>query len=216
MLFSRRFWNLYLPLPVLLVHFPHCDQSDHLIKSFLPRNTYPQWTAWGAQNTCSGHKFRSPPPFPAAQSSGSLYWLRGFSAEINTCGWRFFFWPKINSVISPTLCKLLGFPGGAVVKNSSAKARDVGLVLDREDSPGGENDNPRQYSCLGNPVDRGAWRPTVHGVAQSRMWLSTRVVGYYIQQLPLDTPVKASDFCDTLSSVHSAVEAKEHSVFLLV
>ena len=148
---------------------------------------------------------------PAPLPSSSVFWVTlltgGISEEINTCGWRFFFWPKINSVISPTLCKLLGFPGRAVVKNSSAKARDVGLVLDREDSPGGENDNPRQYSCLGNPVDGGAWRPTVHGIAQSRMWLSARVVGYYIQQLPPDTPVKASNFCDTLSSVLSAVGA---------
>ena len=33
-------------------------------------------------------------------------------------------------------------------------------------SPGVENDNPLQYSCLGNPMDRGAWRATVHGVAK--------------------------------------------------
>ena len=35
--------------------------------------------------------------------------------------------------------------------------------LDREDSPGGENGNPLQYSCLGNPMDRGARQVTVHG-----------------------------------------------------
>ena len=34
-------------------------------------------------------------------------------------------------------------------------------------SPGEENGNPFQYSCLGNPMDRGAWRATVHGVAES-------------------------------------------------
>ena len=39
-------------------------------------------------------------------------------------------------------------------------------------SPGEGNDNPPQYSCLGNPTDRGAWRATVHGVAKSQTQLS--------------------------------------------
>ena len=39
-------------------------------------------------------------------------------------------------------------------------------------SPGGGNDNPLQYSCLGNPMDRGAWRDTVHGVTKSWTQLS--------------------------------------------
>ena len=38
-------------------------------------------------------------------------------------------------------------------------------------SPGGGHDNPLQYSCLDNPMDRGAWWATVLGVAKSRMWL---------------------------------------------
>ena len=44
-----------------------------------------------------------------------------------------------------------------------------------EDSPGGGNDNPCQYSCLKNPMDRGAWWATAHEVAKSRTWLSARV-----------------------------------------
>ena len=36
-----------------------------------------------------------------------------------------------------------------------------------EDSPGGGSGNPLQYSCLGNPMDRGAWWTTLHGVAES-------------------------------------------------
>ena len=43
--------------------------------------------------------------------------------------------------------------------------------LGQEDSPGGGNDNPFQYSYLGNPMDRGAWWVTVHGVAKSQTWL---------------------------------------------
>jgi len=44
--------------------------------------------------------------------------------------------------------------------------------LGREDSPGGGNGNPLQYSHLGNPTDRGAWWATVHGVVKSWTWLS--------------------------------------------
>ena len=39
-------------------------------------------------------------------------------------------------------------------------------------SPGGGNGSPLQYSCLGNPIDRGAWLATVHGIAKSQTWLS--------------------------------------------
>ena len=46
--------------------------------------------------------------------------------------------------------------------------------LGQEDSPGGGNGNPLQYSCLGSPVDIGTWRATVRGVAKSQMQLSTR------------------------------------------
>ena len=56
------------------------------------------------------------------------------------------------------------FPGGSVIKNSPAKAGDMGSIPKSRRSPGGGNGNPLQYSCLGNPTDRGAWQATVHGV----------------------------------------------------
>ena len=62
------------------------------------------------------------------------------------------------------------FPGGAVVQNPNARegdARDRSLIPGSRKSPGEENDNPLQYSCLENPMDRGAWRATVYGVAES-------------------------------------------------
>ena len=55
------------------------------------------------------------------------------------------------------------------VKNSPANAgdlRDVGSVPGLGRSPGGGNDNPLQYSCLENSIDRGAWWTIVHGVAK--------------------------------------------------
>ena len=55
---------------------------------------------------------------------------------------------------------MLGFPGGASGKNPPANVgdiRDVGSIPRSERSPGGEHGNPLQYSCLENPMDRGAW-----------------------------------------------------------
>ena len=64
--------------------------------------------------------------------------------------------------------RLEGFPGGSVVKNLPANAGDVGSIPGSGRSVGGGNDNPLQYSCLGNPMDRGAWRAVVHGVTKSQ------------------------------------------------
>ena len=56
------------------------------------------------------------------------------------------------------------FPGGSVVKNLLAHAGDMGLIPGLGRSPGEGNGIPLQYSCLGNPMDRGAWLSVVHGV----------------------------------------------------
>ena len=53
-----------------------------------------------------------------------------------------------------------------VVKNLPVSAGDLGLMPGSGRSPGEGNDNPVQYSCLGNPMDRGAWQATVHGVTK--------------------------------------------------
>ena len=58
----------------------------------------------------------------------------------------------------------MGFPGGSVVRNLPAKAGDVGLIPGLGRSPGEGNGNPLQYSCLGNPMNRGAWWATVQEV----------------------------------------------------
>ena len=59
-----------------------------------------------------------------------------------------------------------------VVKNPPANAGDAGSVLGWGRSPGVENGNPLQYSCLENSMDRGPWQATVHGVAKSQIPLS--------------------------------------------
>ena len=63
-------------------------------------------------------------------------------------------------------------PGGTVVKNLPANAgdaRDVDSIPGSEESSEGGNGNPLQYSCLENPLDRGAWWATVYGVTELDM-----------------------------------------------
>ena len=62
---------------------------------------------------------------------------------------------------------ILGFPGGSVGNESAFNAGDPTLIPGSGRSPGEGNGNPLQYSQLGNPMDRGAWRATVRGVAKS-------------------------------------------------
>ena len=73
----------------------------------------------------------------------------------------------------------LGFPGGSVGKESACNARDLGSIPRSGRSPGEGNGNPPQYSCLENPMDRGAWQAIVHRVAKSQThlkWLSMQVL----------------------------------------
>ena len=73
----------------------------------------------------------------------------------------------------------MGFPGVLVVKKKKKKKkktlsantgdiRDTGSIPESGRSPGGGHGNPLQFSCLENPIDRGAWRAAVHRVAKSQ------------------------------------------------
>ena len=65
-----------------------------------------------------------------------------------------------------------GFPGGSEVKASACNAQDLGLIPGLGRSPGEGYGNLLQYSCLDNPMDRGAWWAILHGVAKSRTRLN--------------------------------------------
>ena len=80
-----------------------------------------------------------------------------------------FLWPK-------------GFPDGLDGKEPAWNAGDMGLIPGLGQSPGGGQDNPLQCSCPENPMDRGAWRAIVHGVAESDMteWLTLSLQGCII------------------------------------
>ena len=79
---------------------------------------------------------------------------------------------KPNSNLKTVCNILMGFPGGSDSKESACSSGDLGLIPASGRSPGEGNDKPFQYSCLENPVDRGAWQATIHGVAKSRTRLS--------------------------------------------
>ena len=65
-----------------------------------------------------------------------------------------------------------GFPHSSVGKESACNAGDRGLIPGLGRSPGEGNGNPLQYSCLENPMDRGAWQASVHGLPKSQTQLS--------------------------------------------
>ena len=61
----------------------------------------------------------------------------------------------------------MGFPGGSDGKESTRNVRDLGLIPQLGRSPGEGNCYPLQYSCLENPMGRGAWQAIVHKLAKS-------------------------------------------------
>ena len=80
---------------------------------------------------------------------------------------------EMNNLVHMSFCTctdIHDFPAGAAVKNPPAnaqEARDTGLIPGSGRSPGEGNGNPLQYSCLENPMDRGAWQAAVHGSQRS-------------------------------------------------
>ena len=73
-----------------------------------------------------------------------------------------------NNSIFRILRNLQGFPGDSVVKNPSANAGNTGSIPMLGRSPREGYHNPCQYSSLENPLNRGAWQATVHGVTKSQ------------------------------------------------
>ena len=93
------------------------------------------------------------------------------------------------------------FPGGSVVKNLPASAGDVGLILGSGRSPEEGNGNPLQCSCLGNPMDRGGWWATVHGVAELNM----------TEKIHTHTHTRTHDYTHTCTHVHIHTCVRTHT-----
>ena len=79
---------------------------------------------------------------------------------------------------------LRNFPGGAEVKASACNAGDLGSISGLGRSPGEGNDNPLQYSCLENPMDRGTWWAAIHGVAKSQTVILSETMSHAVQGHP--------------------------------
>ena len=77
----------------------------------------------------------------------------------------------------------MSFSGGPVVKNPPADAGDMGSISGSRRSLGERNGSPLRYSCLKNPMDRGAWWATVHGVANSQIRLSDFTFTFHFHAL---------------------------------
>ena len=83
-------------------------------------------------------------------------------------GKLFFFKTKTQKTSQTVVLKYdnMAFPGVSAGKESACNAGDPGLIPGLGRSPAEGNGNPLQYSCLGNPMDGGAWQATVYGVAK--------------------------------------------------
>ena len=78
-----------------------------------------------------------------------------------------FFYTLYITVTKASNCDI-GFPGVSAVKATACNAGNLGLIPGSGRYPGEGNGNLLQYSCMGNPMDRGAWKAMVYGVANSR------------------------------------------------
>ena len=114
------------------------------------------------------------------KSGGPHGYRKELWAEVRTPGWqRICVVPKADigimalgiMLIHPMITVYLQL-SSLRGKASACNAGDPGLIPGLGRSPGEGNGNPLQYSCLENPMDRGAWQATVHGVAKSRTRLS--------------------------------------------
>ena len=117
----------------------------------------------GLKIECYGKNVRIQELSP--HTKGSIHWSApGSSFWHYLSNWELYTpWPRI-------LFK--GFPCSSVLKESTCNAGDLGSIPGSGSSPGEGNAKPLQYSCLENPMDRGAWQATVHGVTKNQTQLS--------------------------------------------
>ena len=80
----------------------------------------------------------------------------------------------MRQLLSPCLKVRKGFPGSSDSKESACDGGDLGSIPGLGRFPREGNGSALQYSCLANPMERGAWRATVHGVSKSRTRLSNK------------------------------------------
>ena len=116
---------------------------------------------WGGSSTSSPSPAATGCPAPASLPVPWPFHLQGQQ------------WPSSLPHMHLTLTGLPWWLSGKESAWNTGDVGDPGSIPGLGRCPGEGNGNPLQYSCLGNPMDRGAWRATAHGVAKSQTWLST-------------------------------------------
>ena len=114
--------------------------------------------------------------FPRLEISlRSPSWWNGWRWKRNALSAHISIWLRWSKCLWQSLNlpqAIFGFPRWLSGKESAYRYRRCGFDPWVGKSSGEGNGNPLQFSCLGNPMGRGAWRATVHGVAESQTWLS--------------------------------------------
>ena len=103
----------------------------------------------------------------------------------------------------------MDFPGGSDGKEFASNTGDLCSTPGLERSPGEGNGYPLQHSCLENPMDRGAWLATVHGVTRSQTGLSDFVTFYNMPDTMLGICINIS-----FNTHHNSVKLVSLSLFL--
>ena len=106
------------------------------------------------------------------------------------------------------------FPGGSDGKASVYNAGDRGSIPGKGRFPGEGNGNPLQYYCLENPMDRGAWQATVHGVAKSWTRLSNFTLPLRRKELKEWNTAHTSNYIVTLHCFFETVYYNKYILFL--
>ena len=167
--------NCFATMKFLRKIYSQCESCSVMSNSLWPHGLYSPWSS-PSQNTGVGIPSPADLPNPVIESGSPdcrliLYQLcyRGsqiYSQEAN----------KNDKQVPPLLYKLsnsyLGFPVALVVKNSAVQGTwETQVPTWVRKIPRGGHGHPLQHSHLENPMDRGAWWATAHGVTQNRMWL---------------------------------------------
>ena len=124
------------------------------------RGPWASYIAPWLQGTCLFWHAPHHPPHPRFMLSRPLFLVLGLG------DWKLWGPCKGRCGVSG-IC--LSFPGGSDSKESACNAGDLGSIPGSGRSPGEGNGYPLQYSCLESPMDKGAWRATVHGVSKSQI-----------------------------------------------
>ena len=95
----------------------------------------------------------------------------------------------------------LGLPSGASGKESTANYKRRGFNPSSERCPGEGNGNPLQYSCLENPIDRGTWRATIHGVTKNQTGLSNKTTTFMESQTCARNFWKSCKICSSVTTI---------------